>query len=583
MPGLIKLYTDAQKRFISQIYNNRNASWRKKFNSMRVALHQCLKELNLESAVQQYYKLYTVMQEYPPENDIAIAGAITELVVESGWLLCNRDIDKNSSIMLQSVLSCISFAVMNYNCINVVCAEHLLERGLLSESEAYYHAAYEMLIAFLEKLPVLKIEHTIDISSLGNEVRTLILKKAFLSMRQNKSDELTYLLSQYEMVSSQNLSDESEQVGLERLREYEILHDWLKKQREIRAIETEVKRRKKKIRSLPSVDSIDQIFDIPLLTELNTSLELQKEREDSQKILDEINLRQKRVLQKISSLNEVNDLIFESVVSEILAQEILNIVLPEQEVHQEILINDICAVLLESIVSEILQQDLFYVANEVDRSHEISHFISENSTIKGTSTEDISEISLNLTDEFQGYLVSIPHFLDKKPFCSQDKYFEFIEFFSTILERNNCDAFLFGSANYKKNPNDLDILLSSNDMRTVNSLIGEIILYHDGIILANYEKINRRVVKMKFYGILIDFILSSETILEHSKRLDFTIGALYFDLRRKIMFCPNDSSFQHIQFQMHVKYLNMILALFFVLCALWRLKISLYQQVLILQ
>ncbi len=331
MPSLIKLYTDAQKRFISQINHNRGTSWQKSFNSMRAALHQCLKELNPESAVQQYYKLYTVMQECPPENNISAAGAVTELVIESGWLLCSQDMAESGSQIFQSVLVCISTAVMHYDCINLICADHLFERELLSESEAYYQAACEMLINFLEKLYVLKAKHTINLSLLGNEARKLILKRAFLSVEQKKYDEAAGLLSQYDEVSSRHPFNESDEVKSERLREYSDLQGWLTKQRETQAIETEVKRRKKKIKSLPPADKIDKTFDIYLLSELNISLESQKESESCQKILDEISLRQNKVLQKISLINKTSDSILEFILSEAITEEALDIVPPEKK------------------------------------------------------------------------------------------------------------------------------------------------------------------------------------------------------------------------------------------------------------
>lgn len=383
MPSLVKLYADSQKRFLDQIHNNKE--WTKSFASMRVALHKCIQNLSLELAVKQYHSLYIVMQEYSPENDLLVAGALAELVVESGWVLCHRYRDKNNNTMLYSTLACISSAVVHYDCINSICADFLFEKKLLLESVVYYQTSLIMLMAFLEKLCLLKIEYSTDLSSVVSEV----LKKTLV---------------------------------------------------------------------------IDKTINF----------------------------------------------------------------------------------ILESVISEVLLQDLFSIANEVYQSLEFSDKTTESQTIN-TSTEEISDISLSIDEILPINLVNIKCFFNRRPYCAQNEYSNFIDYFSIILEKFKCNAFLFGSAHYKNHPNDLDILLCDNNAKTTNALIGEIILNHGGIIVANYEKINRRVVKMFFYNMSIDFILSSETLLEHSKRLDFTIGALYFDLRRKIMFCPNSDSFQHIQ------------------------------------
>lgn len=536
MPSLIKLYADAQQRFVSQINNNKKTKWEKSFNSMKDALHQCLLKLNFESAVQQYYKIYAVMKDYPPENDILVAGTVTELVVESGWLLCNRKTDASDNSILQSVLICISTAVMHYNCINIICADHLFEMKLFSESQPYYQATYEMLLNFLENLQSLNITHSIDISNFGNEIRRLILRIASLSKIKNKANEVTELLSQYDIMSSRHLYHENEQVRLERLREYYGLQKW---------------KNNIKIKSLAPIDRIEKIFNIDALSEINACLERQKNNETSQEILHEIYLRQNRILEHMSSINEINDLITESIFSEVISQATLDVALNENEIYQETTTNEISLSLWNTLISEALQEDLAFIAHDVTQLVESTNSVCDTSTIN-TSIDDISETTRNADVYPTDLLENIPYLSKVMPCCAQDKYSEFIAYFSTILEEYNYDAFLFGSANYKKNPNDLDIFLNIQDMKTVNALMGELILNQSGIILANYSKVNRRVIKMTFHGISIDFILSSETILEHSRRLDFTIGALYFDLRRKVMFLPNDRAFQHIQIkQLH--------------------------------
>ncbi len=500
MPNLIKIYTDERQRFIRQIRNNTH--WKKSFTAMRLALHQCIKELNLRQALQQYYSLYVLMQECSPENNIVIAGTLTELVVESGWLLFDRNHDKQGDPIFLSILDCISTAVMHYNCINSVYADILLENKLSSESEAYYQAACTMITDFLEKLYLSKIKHTIDVSPLVNETRKHILKIATLKIDKNEYKKITVLLLQYEEISSKYSFTKNNEIEIERSCEYNRLKEWLKKQKEI-------KRCKEKIKIFPLISTIDDSLNIDFLMELLDFLESEKEGEFSIKILDEINLRQSKISEKQTLINRANEEI------------------------------------LDNIISEILLEDLCFIANEVIQSPEPREITSDLNTIN-TSLEEISDISLSCDGEISRNLVEIPHANDERPYCAQDRYSEFFCFFSIILEKYNCDAFLFGSANYKKYPNDLDILLN-NDIKITNALMGELILNQGANILANYKKINRRVVRMCLYGLIIDFILSNEDILQHSKRLDFTIGAVYYDLRRKIMFFPYPHSLQHIQ------------------------------------
>ena len=56
----------------------------------------------------------------------------------------------------------------------------------------------------------------------------------------------------------------------------------------------------------------------------------------------------------------------------------------------------------------------------------------------------------------------------------------------------------------------------------------------DGSI--GYKKANRFVVPMVWNGFKIDFIVSEDGIIEHSKKMDFTVGAMYFNLRQKKMY-----------------------------------------------
>lgn len=134
----------------------------------------------------------------------------------------------------------------------------------------------------------------------------------------------------------------------------------------------------------------------------------------------------------------------------------------------------------------------------------------------------------------------------------------------------------YGSSNYKINPNDLDIAVfelndnewiswkqcvnESNDTKNLAILhhipfIGNIIK-NGGKATAGYPKKGKYealIIKtsLEIYGrnIAIDFnILPPGMTMEvHAYLLDFSIGAMYYDLQEKLMYCPIPNTLQHLE------------------------------------
>jgi len=120
---------------------------------------------------------------------------------------------------------------------------------------------------------------------------------------------------------------------------------------------------------------------------------------------------------------------------------------------------------------------------------------------------------------------------------------------SENFSRSLCEGYLFGSVHYKTAtlPNDFDVLLpnikSDDDRKNVDDLMkqfelqGGVVTAMDGATGARgYKTGNRYVIPMRWKNWNIDFNVSDQDYDEHAQILDFTVGALYFNLRQKQMY-----------------------------------------------
>lgn len=118
--------------------------------------------------------------------------------------------------------------------------------------------------------------------------------------------------------------------------------------------------------------------------------------------------------------------------------------------------------------------------------------------------------------------------------------------YSDIFIACDIDAYLFGSGNYKQDPSDFDILIPniSTDYgkKRLMQLV-QIIEARGGVALRDkktgdlgYKKPNRHVIPLTWHDWKTDLIIASDDFIEHAKRLDVTVGALYFSFRNKKMF-----------------------------------------------
>lgn len=115
---------------------------------------------------------------------------------------------------------------------------------------------------------------------------------------------------------------------------------------------------------------------------------------------------------------------------------------------------------------------------------------------------------------------------------------------SNQLNASDVEGYLYGSSNYKIQPNDFDILLPNivwdEHQEKVHQLLQQFI-DAGAIITAHnpetgeygYKKINRHIIPMRWRGFSIEWSISEKNYLQHGQMLDFTVGALYFNLREK--------------------------------------------------
>jgi|GEM_PF-2207071 len=122
-----------------------------------------------------------------------------------------------------------------------------------------------------------------------------------------------------------------------------------------------------------------------------------------------------------------------------------------------------------------------------------------------------------------------------------------LEQFSDALIACNIDGYLFGSSNYKQNPGDFDILIPNISTDAGKERLMQLIQMIEsqgGVALRDkisgelgYKKPNRYVIPLTWQDWKTDLIIEAGDFIEHAKRLDYTIGALYYSLRTSKMYC----------------------------------------------
>jgi len=119
---------------------------------------------------------------------------------------------------------------------------------------------------------------------------------------------------------------------------------------------------------------------------------------------------------------------------------------------------------------------------------------------------------------------------------------------SAFFKTHSHQAFLYGSANYSSNPNDLDILLPNIDSEESKQAVLHALLQLEtmGFTITvkdtlngtiGYKKTNPNllIIPMQYNGIDIEFVIWEKSYAEHAQILDFRMGARYFNLNTRMM------------------------------------------------
>ncbi|MCH9756237.1 MAG: hypothetical protein K0U37_03455 [Gammaproteobacteria bacterium] len=113
---------------------------------------------------------------------------------------------------------------------------------------------------------------------------------------------------------------------------------------------------------------------------------------------------------------------------------------------------------------------------------------------------------------------------------------------SSNFNMMNCNGYLYGSAQYKRYPNDLDILLPTCSMEQdgnkvyalINLFVSQgaqvtVVDQHTGAY--GYRNEDRYVIPILWQGLTLEFVISLKTVQQHASELDCTAGARYLSLR----------------------------------------------------
>lgn len=132
--------------------------------------------------------------------------------------------------------------------------------------------------------------------------------------------------------------------------------------------------------------------------------------------------------------------------------------------------------------------------------------------------------------------------LSLKPAClTQANYANVIEQLQYIAQQSGKDLYLFGSAIYKNQPNDLDLLVHYKDTAVLRALLAQ-----GAHIVGKFKKEHRHILQLEWHGVKLDINFTHQTWQQHGQRLDFTSGAAYYNLRTQQTQALHADTLEHI-------------------------------------
>lgn len=133
-----------------------------------------------------------------------------------------------------------------------------------------------------------------------------------------------------------------------------------------------------------------------------------------------------------------------------------------------------------------------------------------------------------------------PHF---KPVClHQPAYRRVFKRLTQMAQRLDKEFYLYGSAIYKAQPNDLDLLLPLPNIEVLSALLSE-----GAQTIGEFKKEQRHVVQLLWHGVKLDVNLTDKTWQQHAAHVDFTVGATYYNFRQQQSSALHAEVFDHIR------------------------------------
>ncbi len=505
-----------------KLFTNRNKSQekiRENINEMREYLETSFLSISPDEALSKYKKLVVLIKKIQKfetfDNKYFLLATVAELTIALGWHLFFSHLDKKDDPTFQPTLSYILFAIISYNEVNLVIADLLFEQKKYSECEQYAYASYDVMSSFFNNLTNYNLLTLYKLDSLGHQFREAVLKVALSKIAQEDDADVEEFLLDYDKIMEAFPITEMDEGELKRQEKYVSLKQKLNESKN----KKEKNRQRRQMKLLKGyeeeLEKRKQTIELshPSITDYLAYLQSKKE------LLD------KRDNQESSSDPKIKEKIF------LLTKKIVEeMILYKNLLHyEELFLSEILAEESTTIVSETIDE-IVLQSLKVDL---VPNVPADNSTISSLTSSEVSSPP-----------DSLPVGSFEYPKCYEDDSTkEFLEYLSTVLDQYSFDAFLFGSANHTTFPNDFDILLTpwKRYEKEIMNFIGYLVISKFATVMANYEKFNRRVIKMRVplhyfqQPIIVEFSFSNETAMEHAKRLDYTIKARHFDLRQKKM------------------------------------------------
>lgn len=192
-------------------------------------------------------------------------------------------------------------------------------------------------------------------------------------------------------------------------------------------------------------------------------------------------------------------------------------------------------------------QDIIKIIQTLKNMQNFPHYSSHQQL-----SDKITELQVLAENRLSS--VSIPCFSNRHA-----NYKSVIEQLAELLKINEYtfvsstfNAYLFGSAIYKFSPGDMDIILTNATQEEVKNFINKVKEIGGKLLEEPHrmEKEKRTIYRIDLLGIHIDINFYDDLNMDftqHSEKTDFTVGAVYYDIRTGEIYYPQSHTQEDIE------------------------------------